>query len=196
MKKNEVLLKIQNLTIYFFISSFLGWLLEIAYAFSVFGTFVDRGFLKGPICPIYGYGVVAMILISEWVKKENIQSDFAIFCVITVIATILEYLASLFLELMFNLRWWDYTGYFLNIDGRVCLIFSIFFGLAGIFFMKVIYARYQKFTKVIRKYFSNKNIWIILIALIVTMTLDKGVSALRYMDPQLRDVDFRVVLKK
>lgn len=70
MKKNEILLKIQDLTIYFFISSFLGWVLEVAYAFSVFGTFIDRGFLKGPICPIYGYGVVAMVLISEWVKKR------------------------------------------------------------------------------------------------------------------------------
>ena len=196
MKKNEILLKIQDLTIYFFISSFLGWVLEVAYAFSVFGTFVDRGFLKGPICPIYGYGVVAMVLISEWVKKENIQSNFAIFCIVTVIATVLEYLASLFLEIIFNLRWWDYTGYFLNINGRVCLVFSIFFGLAGLGFMKMIYPRLQNLTKSIREHFSNKNIWIILIALIVIMTLDKGLSALRYIDPQLRDVDFRVVLKK
>lgn len=178
MKKNEILLKIQDLTIYFFISSFLGWVLEVAYAFSVFGTFIDRGFLKGPICPIYGYGVVAMVLISEWVKKENIQSNFAIFCIITVIATVLEYLASLFLEIIFNLRWWDYTGYFLNINGRVCLVFSIFFGLAGLGFMKMIYPRLQNLTKSIREHFSNKNIWIILIALIVIMTLDKGLSAL------------------
>lgn len=196
MEKKEMLIKIQDLIIYFFISSFLGWILEVVYAFSVYGTYVDRGFLKGPICPIYGYGAVAMVLIIEWVRKKKINNIFAIFCIITVITTILEYIASVFLEVLFHLRWWDYTGYFLNINGRVCLIFSIFFGLAGIVFMKIIYPRLQKFTKAIRKYFSNRNIWIILISLIIIMTLDKGLSALRYWDPKLEHVDFRVVLKK
>lgn len=53
MEKENILIKFQDITIYFFIGSFLGWLLEIAYAFSVYGAFVDRGFLIGPLCPIY-----------------------------------------------------------------------------------------------------------------------------------------------
>lgn len=81
-------------------------------------------------------------------NKENIRSNFTIFCIVTVIATVLEYLASLFLEIIFNLRWWDYTEYFLNINGRVCPIFSIFFGLAGLVFMKT---TYQDFRGVLKK---------------------------------------------
>ena len=265
MEKKELLIKIQDLFIYFFISSFLGWFLEVAYAFSVYGTYVDRGFLHGPICPIYGYGAVAMVLIIEWIEKKKIKNVFAIYgiitiiatvleyiasvflevlfhlrwwdytdyflningriClygygavamvliiewiekkkiknvfaiygIITIIATVLEYIASVFLEVLFHLRWWDYTDYFLNINGRICLIFSLFFGLAGIFFMKVIYPRLQTFTKTIRKHFSNKNIWIILICLTIIMTIDKGLSALKYWNPKLENVDFRVVLKK
>lgn len=196
MEKKDKLLKLQDLTMYFFICSFIGWLLEVAYAFSVYGTFVDRGFLRGPICPIYGYGAVIMVLITDWIKKKKITNSLIIFAIVAVIATVLEYIASYFLELVFNLRWWDYTGYFLNINGRVCLIFSIFFGIAGVIFIKNIYPIMQKIFDKIRKKLSTKTIWIILITLIILMTLDKGISALLYIDPELKYVDRRVILQK
>ncbi len=196
MEKKDKLLKLQDLTMYFFICSFIGWLLEVAYAFSVYGTFVDRGFLRGPICPIYGYGAVIMVLITDWIKKKKITNSLIIFAIVAVIATVLEYIASYFLELVFNLRWWDYTGYFLNINGRVCLIFSIFFGIAGVIFIKNIYPIMQKTFDKIRKKLSTKTIWIILITLIILMTLDKGISALLYIDPELKYVDRRVILQK
>lgn len=196
MEKKDKLLKLQDLTMYFFICSFIGWLLDVAYAFSVYGTFVDRGFLRGPICPIYGYGAVIMVLITDWIKKKKITNLLIIFAIVAVIATVLEYIASYFLELVFNLRWWDYTGYFLNINGRVCLIFSIFFGIAGVIFIKNIYPIMQKTFDKIRKKLSTKTIWIILITLIILMTLDKGISALLYIDPELKYVDRRVILQK
>lgn len=196
MEKKDKLLKLQDLTMYFFICSFIGWLLEVAYAFSVYGTFVDRGFLRGPICPIYGYGAVIMVLITDWIKKKKITNLLIIFAIVAVIATVLEYIASYFLELVFNLRWWDYTGYFLNINGRVCLIFSIFFGIAGVIFIKNIYPIMQKTFDKIRKKLSTKTIWIILITIIILMTLDKGISALLYIDPELKYVDRRVILQK
>ena len=189
MEKKDKLLKLQDLTMYFFICSFIGWLLEVAYAFSVYGTFVDRGFLRGPICPIYGYGAVIMVLITDWIKKKKITNLLIIFAIVAVIATVLEYIASYFLELVFNLRWWDYTGYFLNINGRVCLIFSIFFGIAGVIFIKNIYPIMQKTFDKIRKKLSTKT-------LIILMTLDKGISALLYIDPELKYVDRRVILQK
>ena len=196
MEKKDKLLKLQDLTMYFFICSFIGWLLEVAYAFSVYGTFVDRGFLRGPICPIYGYGAVIMVLITDWIKNKKITNSLIIFAIVAVIATVLEYIASYFLELVFDLRWWDYKGYFLNINGRVCLIFSIFFGIAGVIFIKNIYPIMQKIFDKIRKKLSTKTIWIILITLIILMTLDKGISALLYIDPELKYVDRRVILQK
>lgn len=87
-------------------------------------------------------------------------------------------------------------GIFLNINGRVCLIFSIFFGIAGVIFIKNIYPIMQKTFDKIRKKLSTKTIWIILITLIILMTLDKGISALLYIDPELKYVDRRVILQK
>lgn len=137
-----------------------------------------------------------MVLITDWIKKKKITNLLIIFAIVAVIATVLEYIASYFLELVFNLRWWDYTGYFLNINGRVCLIFSIFFGIAGVIFIKNIYPIMQKTFDKIRKKLSTKTIWIILITLIILMTLDKGISALLYIDPELKYVDRRVILQK
>lgn len=136
-----------------------------------------------------------MVLITEWIENKKIRNTFAIFGIITVIATILEYLASFLLESAFKLRWWDYTGYFLNINGRVCLVFSVFFGIAGIVFIKKIYPVMQKMVKKIREKISVRTIWIVLIVLIIIMTLDKGISALRYIDPTLQFVDKRVIIQ-
>lgn len=196
MNKKNIISKVQELLIYFFICSFMGWIMEVAYAFSIYGTFVDRGFLRGPICPIYGYGIVTMVIVSEWINKKKIQNTFVIFGIIMAIATILEYFASFFLEAIFKLRWWDYTGYFLNINGRICLIFSIFFGIIGIVFIKNVYPIMQRLVIKIRNKFSNKTIWTILIILIILMMIDKGISALLYIDPNLKYIDTRVVLRK
>lgn len=136
-----------------------------------------------------------MVLITEWIENKKIKNTFIIFCIITVIATILEYLASFLLESAFKLRWWDYTGYLLNINGRVCLVFSVFFGIAGIVFIKKIYPVMQKMVNKIREKISTRTIWKFLIVLIIIMTLDKAISTLRYIDPTLQFVDKRVIIQ-
>ena len=103
MKKEKRILKIQNLIIYYFLCAFIGWILEMLYGYMVFGKFVDRGFLYGPMCPIYGYGAVMMVLITEDVRKRNVNM-VGTFFIITVIFTLLEYLASWVLELIFHFR--------------------------------------------------------------------------------------------
>lgn len=196
MKKNRkrFLIKLQNLVIYFFVCSFIGWILEVAYAFSVFGTFVDRGFLHGPICPIYGCGVVAMVLITDWIKSKKIKNIWIMFAIVTAIATILEYIASFILEKIFGLRWWDYTGYFLNINGRVCLIFAIFFGIAGILFIKKLYVPIEKKIRKLRKKMSNRLIGILLILCLITLGIDVYFSYIKYTIPENSKIDSRVVI--
>lgn len=188
-------LKIQNLLIYYFICSILGWIMEVLYAYSVFGTFVDRGFLYGPMCPIYGWGAVAMVLVTEKIRKKKVNT-LGIFLIVTAIFTILEYLTSLVLELIFNLRWWDYSNYFLNINGRVCLIFSIFFGFIGIVFVKKIYPRIQKLIKNIRKKISVKMLWVILISLIVLSNVDGILSSIKYIKKDANSIDDRVIIQE
>lgn len=188
-------LKIQNLLIYYFICSILGWIMEVLYAYSVFGTFVDRGFLYGPMCPIYGWGAVAMVLITERIRKKKVNT-LGIFLIVTAIFTTLEYLTSLVLELIFNLRWWDYSNYFLNINGRVCLIFSIFFGFMGIVFVKKIYPRIQRLIKNIRKKISVKMLWIILISLVVLSNVDCVFSSIKYIKKDANSIDDRVIIQE
>lgn len=112
----------------FFIYGIAGWLLETI-IFSIENKkFVNRGFLVGPICPIYGYGVV---LISLLLKKY--QNDMVVtFFMSVIICGTLEYFTSFFMEKIFKARWWDYSKIKFNINGRICLQSLTLFGIASI----------------------------------------------------------------
>lgn len=180
MEKGEKELKVQNLIIYYFVCAFIGWILEMVYGYMVFGHFVDRGFLYGPMCPIYGYGAVAMILIIDAIQKKNVNIAGK-FAIITIVFTLLEYLASLVLELIFHQRWWDYTNEILNINGRVCLIFSLMFGIIGLVFTEFIYKPSEKLIGKVRQKIPNKFIWLILCIFIIASNVDTVFSIIKYI---------------
>ncbi len=111
----------------FFIYSFLGWLWEVFLNIVKKKKFVNRGFLIGPYCPIYGYGV---ILVTILLKKY--QDDvFLTYILAVLICGLLEYFTSYFMEKMFNARWWDYGYKKFNINGRICLDGLFFFGISA-----------------------------------------------------------------
>lgn len=120
----------EKLVLYFLIYSFIGWALETFYGFLVLGHFVKRGFLFGPICPIYGFGAVIFILIFDGLKGHNMKK----FLISMIVFSIFEFAASWILEMVFRLRWWDYSDAMFNIQGRICLSFSIVWGVAGLVF--------------------------------------------------------------
>lgn len=180
MEKHDKKVFVQNLIIYYFACAFLGWILETLYAYSIFGTFVKRGFLYGIICPIYGYGAVILILLIEMLKKRDINLIYT-FVIITTTFTLLEYIASLVLEMLFGIKWWDYTEEFLNIQGRVCLMFSILFGLMGIVFIKRIYNPTKKLIGKLRKKVPSKVIDITLSIVIMINLVDTIFSVIRYI---------------
>lgn len=91
----------------------------------------DRGFLIGPYCPIYGWGGIAIYLLLS--KYEN--DPITLFVLAAVGASVLEYVTSYLMEKMFKARWWDYSEKRFNIEGRVCLVNSILFGILGIIFV-------------------------------------------------------------
>lgn len=121
--------------LYFVVYSFLGWICETIYCSIIDKQYVNRGFLRGPFCPIYGVGALIVILTLTSVA-DNIILLF--FCGM-IFTSVLEYITGFLLEVIFNLKWWDYSNYKFNMHGRVCLLNSILFGILSVIAVKIIH---------------------------------------------------------
>lgn len=154
--------------LFFFIYSFLGWCLEVICKLISEKRFINRGMLIGPICPIYGYGVLIMTLLLQDYLKEPIT----LFILIIVSCSILEYFTSYFLEKIYHTRWWDYTNRKFNINGRICLETMIPFGILGILIMNYGNPLVFRFLNL----FSNTTIYIVSIILLITYMIDNIIS--------------------
>ncbi len=119
----------------FIIYAFLGWISEVAFAAVEKGTFVNRGFLNGPVCPIYGVGMLAVVLVL-WQLRNNI---LLLFLGSALLTTALEWLTGFVLEKFFHDKWWDYSDMPFNLNGYVCLKFTILWGLAAAFVVGAIH---------------------------------------------------------
>ncbi|MGH4052489.1 MAG: putative ABC transporter permease [Clostridium sp.] len=120
---------------YFIIYSFMGWCLETVYATINKKEFVNRGFLNGPFCPIYGFGCLSIIVILKPIEANYIYLFFgSIF-----LTSLIEYVTGYILETAFNSTWWDYSDEPYNLKGRICLYFSIIWGFISILILKVIH---------------------------------------------------------
>ena len=127
-------MRLTEMFLLFIIYAFLGWIVEIINNVVVFKKFVNRGFLIGPYCPIYGVGgLIATIFLTKY--KESI---IVLFVMSMFLFALLEYFTSYLMEKLFKARWWDYTDYRFNINGRICLETLIPFGLLGCFAIYVV----------------------------------------------------------
>lgn len=148
----------------FFFYSFIGWGVEVLEGIINNRGFINRGFLVGPICPIYGVSCLSMLFILD--KYEN---DYIIlFLLGMVICTLIEYITSLILEKIFDTRWWDYSDHKINLNGRVCLETMILFGVSGIILMKV----FKPLTNLILGIIPTNIKFVIAIVLLVVMLID------------------------
>ena len=184
IKMNELIVskttkdKIIEYITYFFIYSFLGWILETIYAILINGYFVKRGFLYGPICPIYGFGAVILIMAT----KNLYGKPFKKFLIATIAFTVFEYIVSYLLEVLFGLRWWDYTNDFLNINGRVSLLYSIFWGIIGLFLLEKLHPFIQNLIQKATTKCKFNIQYIVAIVLIIAVIIDTVFSAIRYLN--------------
>lgn len=121
--------------LYFSIYAFLGWVTEVLYAYWSRGYFVNRGFLYGPFCPIYGSGIVLVVFLLNKFKTNLI----VLFLLATIVTSLLEYITGFILENFFHTKWWDYSNNTYNLKGRICLFFSLIWGLASIVIMKIVH---------------------------------------------------------
>lgn len=117
----------------FIIYAFLGWCMEVIGKLIQYKRFINRGFLIGPYCPIYGYGA----LLITFLLKRYTSDPITLFIMAILVCGTLEYLTSYFMEKIYHARWWDYSSKKFNINGRICLSNLIAFGILGMFIMYI-----------------------------------------------------------
>lgn len=128
---------------FFMIYAFLGWCTEVLYAAFNSGRFVNRGFLNGPICPVYGFGVVLV----TWILRPVEDQIVWLFLGSVIVTSVLEFITGYVLERFFHDKWWDYSGEPFNIKGYICPKFSILWGLACVIIVDRIHPLIQRFVQ-------------------------------------------------
>ena len=119
--------------ILFFIYSFLGWIMEVTLTLITDKKFVNRGFLLGPCCPIYGCGCILLNLLLH-----NYTNNILVLFILTMFTcSLLEYITSFLMEKIFKLRWWDYSHKKFNLNGRICLETGVLFGIGSLIIVKI-----------------------------------------------------------
>ena len=126
---------------YFFFYSFIGWFFESCYCSIRPKKWVNRGFLRGPICPIYGTGGLVMMICLLPLRHitENLYlNELLIFIAGAILCDIVEFMTSYIMEKLFNARWWDYSNKKFNIQGRICLTHTFYWGTCSCLFVFIL----------------------------------------------------------
>ena len=167
----------------FFVYAFLGWCAEVSYAALHTGRFVNRGFLNGPVCPIYGFGMAAVL----WILRPLMGNTVLLFLGSVVLTSLLEWLTGLVLEKLFHQRWWDYSGEPFNLGGYICLRFSLYWGLACLFVLKIVHPTVLWGVRAVPRSVG----WVLLAVFAAAMAADlaAAVRTVVRMNRQLRQLD-------
>ena len=167
----------------FFIYAFLGWCTEVSYAALVTGSFVNRGFLNGPVCPIYGFGVVIVLTCLTPLAG----SLPLLFLGSVVLTSALEWLTGFALEKLFHQRWWDYSDEPFNLSGYICLRFAIAWGFACMFVVKLLHPTVLLFIRIVPQVLG-----VVLLALmgaVMAVDLAATVSTIIKLNRRLAQID-------
>lgn len=151
----------------FIIYALIGWTLEVVFHMFTKKKFINRGFLYGPLCPIYGVSAVFFIVFLTPIKNNSIL----IFIGGALVASIVEFITGYVMEMLFNAKWWDYTDEKFNIKGYICLRFSAIWGGIAVIFIKIINPRVSIITYAVISQFGEVIYNILLVALISDIVL-------------------------
>ena len=187
-----------DLVLYFAVYSIIGWVCEVTYCSIFAKRLVRRGFLAGPYCPIYGFGAIALIAML-YPLAQRLTNLPLLFIAAVIITSALEYFTSWLMEKLFNMRWWDYSKHRFNLNGRICLVNSILFGIMSIVLLYVIQPLVNKLIFMIpidiRTVISSLFIAVILIDLITTLNevykLDAKLKEIQSTLHSLKEYDKR-----
>lgn len=173
----------QQLLWYFYAYAFLGWCSEVAFAAVRKGQFVNRGFLNGPICPVYGVGLVAVIGVLAPVQNQL----WLLYLGAVVLTTAIELVTGFAMEKLFHQRWWDYSRVPLNLGGYVCLPFSLIWGVACVVIVRWLHPLVQTGVELIPPMVGP----LALALFSATLILDVCVTVAKVikLDQKLRQID-------
>lgn len=157
-------MQLANYFLWFMLYSAIGWLYESTIcSIPKHHKIINRGYLVGPYCPIYGIGAVVNLILLK-----NIESLFVIFIISMITSGVVEYITSYYMEKLFQARWWDYSHYPLNLYGRICLYGCIIFGIANVVLIKVIHP----YVLIVTGKINLKVIWISSLLLFIMIVSD------------------------
>ncbi|KAB5608763.1 putative ABC transporter permease [Bifidobacterium jacchi] len=162
----------ENVLLWFLIYSFVGWIYESILVSVMERHVVNRGFLIGPLCPIYGTGAVACVLLLG-----RIDNPVLLFVVCALGASALEYLTSVAMEWAFHARWWDYSNFRFNINGRICLWGALVFGVGGVVINHVIQPRVASLTAMIPPDARGWLCFVLLVLLLIDIVVSVASAA-------------------
>ena len=169
-----------DIALYFLVYSCLGWCAEVAYAAVTTGQLVNRGFLNGPVCPIYGFGMVALLLLLAPVRHSLLLT----FLGGVLIPSAIELVGGWALYRIYHTRWCDYSDAPFNLGGYICLEFSLIWGLGALFVLRIIHPILAGFL-----HLMPENIgWIIMLVLYLLYLADLIFTAFTAAD-LARDLD-------
>lgn len=175
----------------FFIYSFLGWGVEVAFQAVTCGKLVNRGFLNGPVCPIYGFGMLGIL--SLLAPLEN--HLFWLFLGGMAITTAIELVGGWVLYKLFHTRWWDYSDLPMNLGGYICAQFSLYWGIGTLLVIKLVHPTVLLMLRLVPHTLQV----VLCVGFGITFLVDIGVSvsAASGLDKQLRELDdIRTGLRK
>ena len=158
---------------YFIIYSVIGFILETLFGLATTGVIESRkSFLYGPFCGVYGLGAVVMIITLSHFKKSNAR----LFLGGLIVGSIVEYAVSFFGELLFSVKWWDYSSEPLNINGRICVYYSVIWGVLAIFLLSIVNPRIDKFIDFIKKKIPGKYLKTVEMTILSLIVIDFIIS--------------------
>lgn len=199
MGRNILVFSFYQTALLFFIYSFVGWCVEVAFVAVTSGKVVNRGFLNGPVCPIYGCGMLGVLMALTPIKNSLIL----LFLGGMIICSAVELFGGWILDKIFHMRWWDYSDNPFNIGGYVCLGFSIMWGMGVVFVVRLVHppimALVNKLPKIIGVALICISIILFVVDMIVTLKnligikkslgqLDKVAQNLNEIGNQIKDV--------
>ena len=170
---------------YFFMYGFVGWLGESIYCSVGNKRWINRGFLRGPLCPIYGTGAIVLLLCIYPLRELTANlyvNEIIIFFVGLVVCDTVEFLTSLIMEKLFNARWWDYSDRKFNIQGRICLTHTLYWGTAACLFAFVIQPIVSTYFINMINPVSRKTIVYIVLTVFALDLIDTVINALGIRD--------------
>lgn len=177
---------------YFFIYGFLGWCVEVIFKALQKGILQNRGFLNGAICPIYGFGVCSVLLLTRPLGNDSL---LVLYIGSVIITTLLELVTGFLMDKLFHKRWWDYSTMPLNIHGYVCLLFSLIWGVACVFLIKVLHPLIARFVSwvphmlkvVILSFLSLLFVVDSVLTILTVLKLNKKISQIDEMSARIKE---------